>query len=66
MARINGQRLFVCEALSHQSVALEHIGQHVLVRYRNMYLRELDLATGTTRAFIYPVSHLSDQVLPMS
>lgn len=66
MVRVNGRRFFVCEALSHQLVALEYVGQQVLVRYRNMYLRELNLVSGTTLPFIYPLSHINDPVLPMS
>lgn len=63
--RVDGHRYFVCEALVHQEVALEPIGGSVLVRYRQMYVRELDLARRTTQAFIYPVSQLG-QVSPLS
>jgi hypothetical protein len=66
MVRVNGRRYFVCEALNHQLVALERVGQQVLVRYRNMYLRELNLVSGSTLPFIYPLSHINDPVLPMS
>ena len=41
------------------------MGASVLVRYRQMYVRELDLARQSTQAFIYPVNQL-DQVSPMS
>jgi len=64
--RIEGHRFFVCEALVHQEVALERVGQQVLVRFRQMYVRELNLATRTTLAFIYPVSEVSGPPLPMS
>ena len=64
--RVKGQRFFVCEALVHQLVALEPVGQNLLVRFRQMYLRELNLETGTTLPFIHPVSEINDQVLPMS
>jgi transposase InsO family protein len=60
--RVEGHRYFVCEALVHQEVALERVGLQVLVRYRQMYVRELDLARRSTQAFVYPVSDVS----PMS
>ena len=64
--RVDGHRFFVCEALVHQTVALEPVGDHVLVRFRHMYIRELNLLTKTTSAFVYPVGDVTDQVLPMS
>jgi transposase InsO family protein len=60
--RVEGHRYFVCEALVHQEVALERVGEQVLVRYRQMYVRELDLARRSTQAFVYPVNDVS----PMS
>jgi transposase InsO family protein len=57
--RVEGHRYFVCEALVHQSVALEKIGPEVLVRFRQMYVRELNLARRTTLPFIHPVAHVS-------
>jgi transposase InsO family protein len=59
--RVEGHRYFVCEALVHQPVALEKIGPEVLVRFRQMYVRELNTAKRTTLAFVHPVA----QVLPM-
>lgn len=64
--RLEGKRYFVCEALSGQPVALERVGLNVLVRFRRMYLRELNLANGTAQPFIHPVSQIDNQVLPMS
>jgi hypothetical protein len=67
--RIQGRRYFVCEALAHQEVALETIGQQVLVRFRQMYLRELNLGEKTTLSFVYPVAEICppppNHVLPM-
>ena len=60
--RVGGHRYFVCEALVHQDVALEQVGEQVLVRFRNMYVRELNLADQTTLPFVYPVGAVS----PMS
>ena len=61
MIRLEGQRLFVCEALVHREVAVERIGSKALVSFRNMYLRELDLESGTTTAFIVPSSQVSTE-----
>ena len=64
--RVAGHRYFVSEALVHQEVALEPVGDHVLVRFRNMYIRELNLPGNTTLPFVFPVRHVSGEVLPMS
>lgn len=65
--RIGGHRYFVCEALVHQVVGLESAGDQVLVRYRNMYIREIQLNTHRTAAFVHPIPDLDDaKVLPMS
>ena len=64
--RVAGHRYFVCEALGHQEVALETIGSQILVRFRNMYFRELNLTTRTTLPFIYPISEIQGNLLPMS
>jgi transposase InsO family protein len=66
MVRVAGHRYFVCEALVHQEVALEQVGQQILVRFRNMYFRELNLPAHTTLPFIYPVSEVTGHLLPMS
>jgi transposase InsO family protein len=64
--RVEGHRYFVSEALVHQEVALEPVGDHVLVRFRNMYIRELNLQRTSTLPFVFPVRHISGEVLPMS
>lgn len=58
MLRWEGLRHFVCEALVHHFVAVEQIGTELLVRFRNMYIRQIDLRTNHTLAFIHPVSAL--------
>lgn len=58
MIRWDGGRHFVCEALVHHLVAVEQIGGELLVRFRNMYLRQIDLQTNQTLPFIHPVSDL--------
>jgi transposase InsO family protein len=56
MIRWQARRYFVCEALVHHQVAVEQIGRHLLVRFRNMYLREIDLETSRTLPFIHPTT----------
>lgn len=51
--RVAGNRYFVCEAMTHQEVARETIGSQILVRFRNMYFRELNLTARTALPFIY-------------
>jgi transposase InsO family protein len=52
------RRCFVCEALVHHAVAAELVGGQLLIRFRNMYVREIDLATGQSWPLIHPVSDL--------
>lgn len=64
--RVEGHRYFVSEAVVHQEVALERVGDQVLVRFRNMYIRELNLQRKSTLPFVFAISQISDEVLPMS
>jgi len=57
--RVEGHRYFVCEALVHRRVGLERVGEQVLVRYRQMYVRELNLSTRRTQPFVYPVGEVT-------
>jgi transposase InsO family protein len=58
MIRWEGRRHFVCEALAYHQVAVEQIGAELLVRFRNMYIRQIDLQTRHTLPFIHPVGDL--------
>ncbi len=49
-----GRRYFVSEALACQRVRLEEVEDKLLVSYRHMYVREIDVALGTTRALVAP------------
>lgn len=60
------QRCFVCEALVHHTVAVQAVGGRLLLRFRNMYVREIDPATGQTWPLIHPVSQTPKPVSPMS
>jgi hypothetical protein len=50
-----GGRFFVAEALIGEEVACVCVRDHVLVVYRDVYVRELDLRTGRTRSLLRPV-----------
>jgi hypothetical protein len=47
-------RHFVCEALGGELVQIEQIGNKLLVRYRHMYVREIDMDTGRSIAVVAP------------
>ncbi len=47
-----GRYYFVCEALAEQQVGIESFDDKLLVRYRQMYIRELNLRTRQTRALV--------------
>lgn len=47
-----GDRYHVCEALAHEYVCAETLGNRVWVRYQNTYIREIDLSTGRTRSIL--------------
>lgn len=52
---LDGRHWFVCEALAGEPVGLERLPlQTVAVRYRDMYIRELDLAQGSTSSLVRP------------
>jgi transposase InsO family protein len=52
--RLNGEDRFVCQALDGQRVGCDFFQQRVLVRYRHMLIREIDLITGETRPMVQP------------
>lgn len=47
-----GQRWFVCAALADQKVCVERFDGKLLVSYRNMYIREIDLERKRTRPLV--------------
>jgi len=47
-----GRKWFVCEALAGRLVRVERFDGKLLVSYRHMYIREIDLARGTTQALV--------------
>lgn len=46
------QRWFVCQALAKQRVRIESFDGKLLVSYRHMYIREIDLTTGRSRPLV--------------
>jgi len=46
------QRLFVCQALAERRVRVERFDGKLLVSYRHMYIREIDLASGQSRPLV--------------
>ena len=55
--RLHGRYYFVCHPLAGQRVRLERFEERILVTYRHMHVREIDLETGRTTAVVRPVSH---------
>jgi len=50
-----GSRSFVSEALACERVWCRRVDNLLVVRYRHMYVREIDLSTGRTTAVVRPV-----------
>ena len=46
------QRWFVCQALASQFVRIERFDGKLLVSYRHMYIREIDIEHGCTRSLV--------------
>ena len=50
-----GGRSFVSEALAGERVWCRRVDDLLVIRYRHMYVREIDLSTGRTTAVVRPV-----------
>jgi hypothetical protein len=55
MITVSGARVFVAQALIGEQVACVRLAQQLLVVYRTIYVREIDLKTGRTRSLLRPV-----------
>jgi transposase InsO family protein len=53
-------RYFVCEALAEQPVGAQRIENKLLVKFRNLWIREIDILSGRTSALVLP--HTTPQV----
>lgn len=61
---LQGRYTFVCHALAGERVLCQRFGDMMLVTYRHMHVREIDLETGRTTAVVRPEGQ--KKVLPMS
>jgi transposase InsO family protein len=52
MLNEQGRRWFICEALAGQRVRVERFDGKLLVSYRHMYIREVDVKRGSSRALV--------------
>jgi transposase InsO family protein len=52
MVEYRSRRYFVCEALRGERVQLIEFQDSLLVKYRHMYIREINLSTGRTNAIL--------------
>ncbi len=50
--RYGKQRYFVCGALADEDVVIESLQDRILVRYRQTYVREIDIRSGKTRPLV--------------
>jgi transposase InsO family protein len=57
-----GRAWFVCEALSGQQVRVERFDGKLLVSYRHMYIREIDLQRNTTQALVVARKYRSSEL----
>jgi len=48
------QRYFVCEALRGEPIGIQYVDGKLLITYRHMEIREIDLATGRTMPLVQP------------
>ena len=54
--RLAGRSYFVSLALAGERVAIERLAETILVKYRHMYVRELEIKTGRSKSLVLPVS----------
>jgi transposase InsO family protein len=55
MITYRGRRFFIGEGLIGERVACTRLAERVLVTFRHMFVRELELRTGQTRSLLRPV-----------
>jgi transposase InsO family protein len=54
-----GHRYFVCEALAEEHVGCQTFADTLLITYRHMHVREINLETGRTRPIVEPLARPS-------
>jgi transposase InsO family protein len=50
----NHRRFFVCEALAEQRVRIEQVENRLIVSFRKMYIREINIKTGRSTSLLTP------------
>lgn len=50
-----GARYFVCEALAHEEICYQAFSDRLLVTYRHMHIREINLSTRRTRPLVQSI-----------
>jgi len=51
-----GRQYYACKALAREPVWCREVENRLLITYRHMYIRDIDLDTGRTTAVVRPVS----------
>ena len=59
-----GRYYFVCEAMAHEWVAIWELEGKLLVQFRHLFVREIDLRRGTTTAVVVPMDSWPAQQQP--
>jgi hypothetical protein len=54
MVEYRGARYFVCEALAGERVQLDRLDKLLLIKYRHMYIREIEVQSGRTKTIVAP------------
>jgi transposase InsO family protein len=52
---LEGRRVFVAEGLADEAVACQRVRGRLLVVYRDLYVREIDMPTGRSRSLLRPI-----------
>ena len=56
LLRLEGKDLFVCHALAGRRVRIQRFDDKILVSYRHMHIREIDLKSARTTAVVRPAN----------
>lgn len=56
-----GRRYFVCEALAQERVRVDEVEGKVVVTYRHMTVREIELRSGSSKAVVLPARSIKSK-----
>jgi transposase InsO family protein len=62
----NREHYFVSKALKHKAIMLRQLGNTLLLTFRNMNIREINLVTGKTRPLLQPIEEEEIELSGMS